>query len=388
MLTQSVIDIDLDHNLGESDDIDIKNKANPIRHLWLYIPSALLLVVVEFIATHLFYTERISLQFALTIHLCLVIYCLGWVAVRNAFGQNINLPVIALVLTAVTGLLGAITVLLIVLIMAITPDAGSPFSQWYYSLFPRNHKSEAEKLYERLYHGLDDLSDKSNVVSFDDVIKLGTYRQKQEAIAKIVNHYHPDFANTLKIAINDPLNSVRVQAATAISKILDLYSQMHDKLIAAYERYPKNHKVLINLARHTHAYANCGLIEIERARLLEEEALKYFQEYLALHPDDADAIYFIGSIYLFKKENQEALTYLRRSIELRPTEKLNPLLVQDYCEVLFRLGDLETLKGAVHTYLPRMDAEHQKTMDVSEMLEAWDHGIPLENLRIGGSYGK
>lgn len=384
MLTQSVIDINLDRNLGDIDDIDVKNKPNPIRHLWLYIPSVLLLLFVEFLGTHLFYTERISLQFALIMHLCVVVYCLGWVVVRNAFGQNINIPVMALTLISVTGLMGAFVILLIVVIMGLTPNGGTPFSQWYYSLFPDETKSKEDELYERLYHGLDDLSDKTGVVSFDDVIKLGTYRQKQEAISKIVNHYHPDFANTLKTAINDPMNSVRVQAATAISKVLDTYVQLHEKLMVAREKYPKNHKVLINLARHTHAYANCGLLEPERTRALEEDALRYFQEYLALYPDDVHALYFVGEIYLYKNQFEEALSHIRRSLELRPEGKLNPILIRDYCEALFRLHNLEGIREAVQRYLPRMDVENQKAMDVTEMLEAWDRGIPFEKLRVGG----
>lgn len=386
MLEQKTIDIDLDHNLGEIDDLDVKNKPNPITHLWLYVPSALLVLVAESIITHAVYNDLISLPFGLILHGGVIAYCIGWIWLRSLLGQNINIPVFALIVIFLCGPLGALTVLVMVVTMAMTRRSTTPFSEWYYSLFPEKDENDIDTLYDRLYHGLDDLSDKTDVISFHDIIKLGTYRQKQEAISKIVNHYNPDFADTLKVAINDPQNAVRVQAATAISKILDNYANLYDKLIEARQKYPKNHHVLINLARHTYHYAFCGLLDEQRSDALLEESLKYFKDYLDLYPNDSQTLYYIGRIHLQEKRYEQSLDFMERSLQHLPSKQIEPEALETYLDALFHLGRFDEIRAAITKWMPRLNPANQKTLEISEALTVWTEGIPEKILYMRSEY--
>ena len=380
MFEQQTIDIDLDRNLGDIDDLDIKNKPNPITNLWLYLPAAIVLLVVESILTHALYNGLIGLSFGLILHILVMAVCIGWIWVRSLLGQNINIPVFALIIISLTGPMGALTILIIIFAMSLTKRASTPFSEWYYSLFPDADESDVDALYDRLYHGLDDFSDKTNVVSFQDVIKLGTYRQKQEVISKIVNHYNPDFAETLQVAINDPQNAVRVQAATAISKVLDNYANLYDKLIEARQKYPKNHKVLVNLARHTYYYALCGLLDEQRTQMLLEESQEYFKEYLDLYPNDTSALYHQGSILLKQKKYNFALDSMIQCFQNIESENIAPGMLETYLNALFKLGKYDEIKSAVITWLPRLNPSDKKTLEVSEALSVWTTGVSHETL--------
>ena len=68
-----------------------------------------------------------------------------------------------------------------------------------------------------------ELSGRSAWRSFRDILALGSFEDKQAALAILTRRFTPPLAPALRLALNDPDAAIRVQAATAAARIEDLF---------------------------------------------------------------------------------------------------------------------------------------------------------------------
>lgn len=105
-----------------------------------------------------------------------------------------------------------------------------------------------------------------------DVMIEGTRLEKLDALAVISRRYAPAFAATLRRALQDSDNSVRVLAATVLAQQHGVFAKRIGALQARAKEDPGNRETWRSLGQAGLAYANSGLLEAAQARALACEA--------------------------------------------------------------------------------------------------------------------
>ncbi|MEQ8495613.1 MAG: hypothetical protein RLW42_15490, partial [Gammaproteobacteria bacterium] len=168
-----------------------------------------------------------------------------------------------LVATAVFGAVGAAATAVAFVLYRRHARHSRTFEEWYRELFPERGRRIYERIYDELMLTRRQRESRSEVIPFADVINYGSREQKQVAISMMSRHFEPVFAPVLKRALEDPNNSVRIQAATAITNLEGRFSDRSMELESRIRRDPSP-RHLIELARHLDRYAFSGLLDADR----------------------------------------------------------------------------------------------------------------------------
>ena len=272
--------------------------------------------------------------------------------------------------TASTGPYGAAGLLLTVLFYYISRRNASLFDEWYDALFPALSRTQAQHTYDDMMIGRDESSRTYNVIPFLDVLSFGSELQKRQALAKMTSNFHPHFAPAFKKALNDDSNVIRVQAATAISKIETHFMERLFKLATVNENYPHDPIVVMALAEHYDNYAYTGLLDADREQSNRQKALQYYQEYLELKPNDLDVRTRTGRILMRDKEYEKAVAWFRRCIDAGYN---SPAISEWFSEALFNSGHYDELRSFTANNRPIIKSDHAlaDTLPVKEALTLW-----------------
>lgn len=210
-----------------------------------------------------------------------------------------------------------------------------PFEEWYKELFPERGRRIYERVYEELQLTVRQRASKSEVIPFADVINYGSREQKQLAISLMSRHFEPPFAPVLKRALEDRDNSVRIQAATAIT---NLESQFAERVMTLEKRIAGDPapRHLLELARHFDRYAFSGLLDDERSQRARARAIETYRRYLDDEPDDLFARVAIGRLLLRSGDAAGARDWLRAAHERHGG---HPSIDNWLLEAHYRLGD-------------------------------------------------
>ena len=183
------------------------------------------------------------------------------------------------------------------------------FEEWYRELFPERGRRIYERIYDELMLTRRQRESRGQVVPFADVINYGSREQKQLAISMMSRHFEPPFAPVLKRALEDPNNSVRIQAATAITNLEGRFSDRSMELEAriARDRSPRH---VIELARHLDRYAFSGLLDADRTARVRARAIDLYRAYLDDEPDDLFARIAVGRLLLRTGDEEGARAWL------------------------------------------------------------------------------
>ena len=127
--------------------------------------------------------------------------------------------VLLAVTTSALGPVGALGTLLSVCLEAAFRPYAAPFTDWYDRIFAEEDELENDAFLQRLAIGGDPVSGSIQLTSFRDILAFGTIEQKQAIIALIARRFTPAFAPALRLALEDPIAAVRVQAAAAAASI-------------------------------------------------------------------------------------------------------------------------------------------------------------------------
>lgn len=238
----------------------------------------------------------------------------------------------------------------------VSKEKSLTFREWRESIFPTEHKSIAQTVYERIAFGREELGTNYSVTYLMDVIKLGSDEKKREAIFKISRYYDPSFAPILKRALEDPHNVIRVQAAAAMTKIKNAFFSQSLRLEKLREEWPEHIHVLLELAKHYDSYAFSGVLDEEQQEDNRRLALKYYREYIDrktaeqkaseeqkkdIHPDLLAARKLYGRLLLRMGKTEEACANFEL---LREDGFKTPDINLWYSECLFNLNRFATLR--------------------------------------------
>jgi tetratricopeptide (TPR) repeat protein len=297
--------------------------------------------VFEFILFFIFLNGWLHLLFLLIFQVALVGFLVRYVYHCFKRREDLRYPLLLLVSVFGAGPFGAAGFLLLTLLYPLFKKFSTPPSVWFEDLFPEEKTLLFGRIYQRVKSGWDDYSQPNEVDSFQDLFNHGALSQKQAVLDAIVKDFNPSYAPILKQALNDPQNTVRIQAAAIVAKIDDEFAMEQTKLHEEEEEKPEKPEIILKLAEHFDIYVSLGLQDILTSKRLTEKAIEYYQKYLQIKPNDLRVWLAIGKLLFNQKDYENFLIWCEN---YRKKYKDLPRLVQSwYLEALYRLHRYEEL---------------------------------------------
>lgn len=330
---------------------------------------ALVVLFVESLLVYLAVYDKMAVPLALIAHF-VVSALLGIYArmLKNSGREN-RFAYLLFLVTATTGPFGAAGIVMSVTLYFFFIGRNLSFQDWYDSIFPSIQSTPAEEVYSDLIVGRDESSRTYSVISFLDVISYGNEAQKRQALAKMTSNFHPNFAAAFRKALNSDSNTIRVQAATAISKIESQFTDRLMKIARVKAEFPEEPVVVKALAEHYDNYAYTGLLDSDREQTNRQKAYEHYMEYLQLEPGDVDVRTRIGRILMREKEYEKACDWFNKCIQLgHSTDTIS----QWYSESLFQCGRYDELRRySMHLRTLPHAEPHIQPVAVREALLLW-----------------
>ncbi|MBY0407478.1 MAG: hypothetical protein K2Q01_07280, partial [Rickettsiales bacterium] len=194
---------------------------------------------------------------------------------------------------------------------------------------------------------------------------------------KILRHYDASLAPLLKMALEDSNNMIRVQAATAMTKLKNMYFDHSVKLEHMWQEWPKKNGIVLELARLYDNYAFSGLLEETQAQENRNLAMNYYLRYLEVEPKDSphvtEVLQLLARLLFRMQDIPKACEYFER---LRQAGHDTPEVNLWYAECLYRLGRLAELRelAAVAASSPDMADDLKYTRNMRGTLALWAGG--------------
>jgi len=328
----------------------------------LFIGMAAAATLVEGWLTIRLAGGSMSIGAAALVHAIVVALLTAWTVRSPASRADLRLPLILTVMTAALGPLGSAGTLLAAVMTRRYARTAAPFEEWYASLFPDMAGAAAAV-------PLGNRSDaRSSVAPFADILGFGTLGQKQELIGMIANEFRPAFAPTLRLALTDTNNAVRVQAASAITRVEDEFLQHSLALADAVRRHPGDARRVHALAAYHDEYASAGILDADRARDSRNTARSAYLDYLQLQPGDHLARAAVGRLLVQDGRYQDAADWLVDAIAA-PEGRVHALLL--WMEAQFNLGRFAEVRWAAVTHAAELIDRDDTPLLARETLKLW-----------------
>lgn len=312
--------------------------------------------------------QQINVTFAVICHAIVVTLLLIYAELASVIGQEKRFAILLALSTAAAGPYGAGGMIIGTILFYFFSRTSHPFEEWYRSMFPRFKMTGSERIYDDLKVGRDESEKIYSVIPFLDVMAFGREQEKRRALAKMTSAFHPSFAPVFKKALSDPSNTIRVQAATAITKIEHQFTMKQMQLAAVEQQYPNDPVVLLALAKHYDAYAYTGILDANREVQNRAHALKYYKQYLESSPDDVGVCADVGRVLMRGHQYPEAVEWFRRCID---KGQVTPAMSHWYAEALFATGRFAELRQ-YSRQLPAVAQEHASFQPaLKQAVELW-----------------
>lgn len=293
------------------------------------IAILLLLMVADFVCFLLSWGESLRFIYYACLHfgISLIAWGIYYVAYRLSFDFKFH----TLNATLIT-FLGPFSLVIAVLTLGfyfIFKKFSPPLSQLLQELNPDVERSKGEVCYQAIMTAGAARPGSQNAapLNYYDIVELGTTKQKQQAIGKILRHFQPRFAPILFALINDEVSCIRVLAATAINTIDQTYTEMLINQEKVVEKSPGNTMELKTLARISETYLELNILDEDRKVKLEEQVASLFERLFEKLPDDPEVIFSYSKCLEFSDKKEIAFEVLyqafQKGVELTPPMKLS-----------------------------------------------------------------
>ncbi len=273
-----------------------------------------------------------------------------------------------LVGTAAFGPIGVVGTLLTIALHAWYRKTTTSFEEWYLGLFPKDKPDELSELAEFLEaHAR--LKGPAIPDSFRDILANGTLQQKRDAIVLMSKHFRPEFAPALRSALVDPDNSIRIMAASAITRIENSFLETAIQVDRAAAEAPDEVEILLRQARLYDDYAFTGLLEEDREAANREKAKRIYRRILQLQPDNYQATLALGRLLIRTDKVDEAAELLEGALEHRSED---PRLLLWYAECLYKLGRYGELRKLLRQSRKNMEKEQgEEQSRIADVVRLW-----------------
>jgi polysaccharide biosynthesis protein PelE len=329
-----------------------------------------LAAAVECIIGYLWLAGRLTASLALAAHAVVSIVIALWAGFAlNAHPKACNdprLPLLTAMCTAALGPFGAVGSLLTLLLARRYMRSAVPFDEWYRSLLPDTSEAENSRILSQA--AARNGGEKEALASFADVLSFGSLSQKQDLIALIGRHFQPAFGAVLKRALSDDHSAIRVQAATAMSRIENSLLERTVQLTNQVRANPNDTAALRALAQHYDQSLFCGILDARREEEMIEEALAVYRECLAHEPDDLGTRLAVGRLLLRSKRFEEAA---ENFAQVTHPGSATPQAALWRMESLFQLGRFGEIRRMAHVWAAQPDTSAGYPVEAMEAVRLW-----------------
>jgi hypothetical protein len=280
-------------------------------------------------ATELAAWTILETPFALLAHGVITV-ALGAHLWRVWAGNQLGFALPLTVATAVAGPIGAGSMLAAMLLTEFFRRSAKPAADWLDGL------DEARGSGTRTNPSRDREGAVSavEVTPLMDILEMGDELQKQEVVALVTRSFRPALAPLLKRALEDSSNAIRVQAATAMARIEGRFLHRAMQLDQLAAKKPGSSDVARDLAHLYDDYAFTGLLDPVRERENLQLARQWYETWIALEPNRAEAHFALGRLLIRCEEWEQADYHLEKAGGDASVWRL---------ETLFRLGRYEEI---------------------------------------------
>jgi tetratricopeptide (TPR) repeat protein len=282
---------------------------------------------------------------------------------------DMRLPAFIWIAVVLFGPFGSLGMCSFLIFYSIFKRLSTPFEKWYTALFPDFQLSPAGKIYERIVAGWDDYKTHREIISFQDLMQVGTVQQKQSVLEMIAQNFNPILAPILKMGLEDSSNQIRVQSASIISKIERDFEMKKKTLLKELEKDPGHPATLFALAEHLDAYAFSGIIDFFRERESREMAIEYYRKYIDKRPEDHKAWMALGRLLNRLNAFDKVLDWFEE--QMKKSSASIPISSYTwYWEALYMLHNFNKLSSSAQAvYREILKSNPQK--EILECIQLW-----------------
>jgi hypothetical protein len=302
-----------------------------------FVSLALILAGIALVAEILIFRAMVTGYLPVAIGLFLHLLLAG-VLIMVALGKSYqahhasHMLMLTGIAVAFLGPLGAFGILMMMVALSIVTHQS--MEEWFAGIFPNEVHSAGEELAEHINRYQARYAERQRMTPFMEVLMLGTTEQKQAMIGRMTRRFSPSFMPALKLALRDPDNSVRVQAANAMALLDTRFQQALTRAKATHEM-EQSAMSHLGLARLYDAYAFLGVSDPKLVRDYRKLALEHYQAYHKEHPQDDDASLAIARLYHRLGQTQTMVEWLETKLG-RDRVRTNPRallwLMEGYAE--------------------------------------------------------
>jgi hypothetical protein len=354
--------------LREEDIHDVSTIDSATATNGLFIGVAIILTLVHAFNLYLFLVAEMWPVIPVLIHLAVSVVTAMITYAQYRKGMDVQHLAILSIVSFVTGIFGAAGALFGYICFVILSQKRIPFKEWYESIFPTDNPTEPQKIYDDILEGIDENPHYYGVMPFLDVMRLGSEDQKRRALAKMTSRFHPRLAPAFKLALKDPSNTIRVQAATAVAKIEKDFMAKLDRIEQARAKEPKNPYLTMALAKFFDDYAFTGILDPELEKSNRGRAIETYKLFLQQDPNNAEAWVAIGRLLHRNKQWAEAAEWFRHAVD-RGWKVRNMMLWHFEC--LFRLGKFKELRRTILEHGRGIVDQEELPRDVRDAVTMW-----------------
>jgi len=240
-------------------------------------------------------------------HLISVSLLTGWMISLRDRGLDYGITGLLAFSTMTMGFIGVLGTLLTVVHLLIHKEDEELDNDSFHAPLKRRRTLRSRDLYNNIVSGRESFATTTSVSSFIDIMSFGSYEQKQALIALLARRYKPQFAPALRCALADSSSDIRVQAATAVAKIEQEYSSKWTVLKARADMEENRFESHYALAQHLDDHAFLGLLDEERKSVIQDRALKSYQQCQKLATSNMDLSVAMGRLLVRRGEISEAI---------------------------------------------------------------------------------
>jgi polysaccharide biosynthesis protein PelE len=338
---------------------------------WKAILLGVLLFIIEAVILYLYVEKIIPLLIFILLHLLCLALAVLLVVHSYKKGEDLRFCLLLCLALFAAGPFGVIGFLLFAALYPLLSRYAPPFNKWLTDLFPET-PIPLTNVFDRIKAGWDDYKEFHEITPFHDFFRYGTHLQKQAVLDAIIHDFHPLYAPMLKEALDDPSNTVRIQAGAIMKKIDMDFETKLKQLVFEKENRLVSDKFDLKIAQLFDAYAHTGLLEPKRETEIQTNAINYYSEYLKKYPTDKDASLALGRLLFRMNKYQECIAWYE---EYKKIEKVIPASASCWLlEALYKLHHYERLSHEAHDLKEEMKPE-QFPSEVLETIETWGaHG--------------
>ena len=244
----------------------------------------------------------------------------------------------------VLGPVGALCLLLSAFLYLGYRRKATPFEKWYREIMPEYITQPEERLIERLMiWGEEAAYQHHDPVPFADILSAGNQAEKRAVLTLMLRNYHPSFAAVFLNALKDSDSAIRVQAASAITRIEENFLAENIILEGRQASHPDDLNNLLKLAQHYDERATAGLSDAKTLSGYRERAESLYQYMHEKQPKNTALLWSWGRLLIRAGKFTRAAQVFEKALVLTG-DLASPLERVWYWECLYEQGRYAELR--------------------------------------------